>query len=148
MTPNCSDPCFPAPAPDAAQPIACAEDARHSLERLLNLGVRVVDGDVKSLLDIPVTLAIAIQALDNVHAVLAALPTGSGPRPSRALAGYAEHRRQLDSREFDKLSAVVRSTDQPQLVGRSVVITALVLLSNLASDERRWALLNSLHRAA
>jgi hypothetical protein len=118
------------------------------LERLLDLGVQVLDGNAQALLKIPPTLAIAIHALDNVHAVVGALPAGGGRHLHRVLARHVERRKRLDLEELDKLAAAVQAADHPQLVGRSVVIAALVLLSNLASDERWLGVVNATHHAA
>jgi hypothetical protein len=124
------------------------DDAQNALECLLELGVQIVDGNVQALLEIPAMLSRLIEALDNVHAALSALPANGGPALRGILAAHSERRRQLDLQELDKLVAAVKAADQPNLVGRSVVIATLVLLSNLSADERWLSVLSTTHRAA
>jgi len=135
-------------AANVAAKIASGDDTRRLLEHLLELGVQVVDGKLDALLDVPAALDAAIEALHSVHAMLGALPNGGRRGLGRLLASHAERRRQLDFAELDKLATAVASAESPASVGRSVVIAALVLLSNLASDERWFDLLCTPHHAA
>lgn len=124
------------------------EQARRALERLLDLGVQVVDGNLSALLDIPAALAAVADGLHGLHYALTALPVSKQLALGPSLEAHAARRKQLD---FDELSALVRlvaTADRADIVGRRVVIAALVLLSNVESDERWFGSLHTRRRAA
>jgi hypothetical protein len=138
----------PALAPYDAAAVPVTEQARQTLERLLDLGVQVVDGNLPALLEIPATLARAIDGLHGVHVALENLSGAAWGTPVLVLAGHVARRKALDMSELDKLTRALAAAEHPGAVGRSVVIAALVLLSNLASDERWYTTLRARRNAA
>lgn len=120
----------------SAHELAGVAGARVALTLLLELGTRVLDGDTSALLGVPDVLARAIERLRDVHQSLRDRALHASTPFFAVLAQHAEHRRRSDFRELDALSAAVIASDDPTAMGRSVVVAALVLLSNLESDER------------
>jgi hypothetical protein len=137
----------PALAPYDAAALPVTEQARQTLERLLDLGVQVVDGNLPALLEIPATLASSIDGLHGVHVALENLSGAAWGTAVPVLAGHVARRKALDMSELDKLTRALAAA-HPDAVGRSVVIAALVLLSNLASDERWYTTLRARRNAA
>jgi hypothetical protein len=124
---------FPSTHVHAASDVA---DTRVALGLLLELGMQILDGDASRLLGIPAALAIAIQRLNEVHRSLRGRALRASTPFFAVLAQHAEHRRRSDLHELANLSGAVSAADGPSAIGRSVVVAALVLLSNLESDER------------
>jgi hypothetical protein len=93
-------------------------------------------GDMRAMLDVPAALAKAVDTLHSVHDSLGALPVGNRRSLLNVLVRHAERSKSLDLHKLDKLAAAVATVQHPSELGRRVVITALVLLSNLAADER------------
>jgi hypothetical protein len=133
---------------DGIPVIPVTEQARRALQRLLDLGVQVVDGKAMALLEIPSILAQVADGLQGVHGALGALPADGDQVLVPVLAAHAARRKQLGLQELKALTNVVATADRPEFVGRRVVITALVLLSNLESDERWYGSLSAQRRAA
>lgn len=116
-----------------------AAEARKALELLLEMGMRVVDGDASALLGVAPALAIAVERLDQVHQELqrrAATLTG---RFAAVLAEHTRQRRCSDLRGLDTLAESVSEAQAPDEIGRGIVVAVLILLSNLESDERWYA---------
>jgi hypothetical protein len=120
---------------DAPKPNAGA-DTRAALELLLELGMQVLDGDTSALLGIAPALAIVMEKLDGSHRSLRERAMNAVTPFSAVLGEHAEQRRQSDLRELDLLAASVSEAEAPSAIGRSVVVAALVLLSNLNADQR------------
>jgi hypothetical protein len=138
----------PVSVSSAPATLPVTEQARRTLERLLDLGVQVVDGNLSALLGIPAALADVADGLHGLHYALTALPASKQPALGPSLAAHATRRKQLDFDELDTLVRLVATADRADLVGRRVVITALVLLSNVESDERWYRSLRARPRAA
>lgn len=136
------------PSSSGGSALPVTDRARLSLERLLDLGVQVVDGNVPALLEIPAALADALDGLNDVHGALEALPVNDARACVPLLVLHVARRKQQDLEQLRGLVNVVAATNQPEAVGRKVVIAALVLLSNLESDERWYVTLNARRRAA
>jgi hypothetical protein len=111
-------------------------DTRVALGLLLELGMQILDGEVSAVLGVPTALAIASERLNEVHQALRDRALRASTPLFAVLAEHAEHRRQSDFRELDALSDAMHASDAATTIGRSVVVAALVLLSNLESDER------------
>jgi hypothetical protein len=136
MTHFASNPLAAPNASDHLHPACDVTDTRVALGLLLDLGMQILDGDVSAALGVPAALAIAIERLDEVHQALRDRAQRASTPFFAVLAEHAEHRRQSDFRELDTLSGAVSAADDANTIGRSVVVAALVLLSNLESDQR------------
>lgn len=132
----------------SADEVTSVAEARVALTLVLELGTRVLDGDASALLGIPAVLALAIERLSEVHQSLRTRALRASTPFFGVLADHAEHRMNSDFGELDALSRAVGAADDPTAVGRSVVVTALVLLSNLESDERWYNSLDLLEPVA
>lgn len=119
------------PATDAA-----SERAQRSLELLLELGVQTLDGDTSVLRGLPDALSSVIGHLHEVHEVLEVAAHAAPTRFYGVLTKHAQHRTESDLGALFELSQAIGKVEQPASLGRSVIVTALILLSNLSADER------------